>query len=145
MKTHSNLSDSICFLISNTGKAIINQIANSFKESGFDVTYEQWTILTQLWDQDGRTQNELANMTSRDQTCTSRLLDNLVKRGYITRNPSENDRRIKEIYLTVDGQKIRERLSELAQQTITQATEGISEKELASCKQVLKTISTNLQ
>ncbi|KUP07048.1 hypothetical protein Q75_05830 [Bacillus coahuilensis p1.1.43] len=139
-----NLNDSICFVINLAGKNMVNSIATSFKQAGYDITYEQWTVLTQLWNQDGRTQNEIASMTSRDQTCTSRLIDNLEKHNYLTRQPSAADRRIKEIYLTANGKELQEKLSEIAQQTIDRATVGISPAEMALCKDVLKRVACNL-
>ena len=48
-----------------------------------NLTIEQWSVLYQLWKEDGKSQQELCNATFRDKPSITRLIDNLEKQiGY---------------------------------------------------------------
>lgn len=53
---------------------------------------------------------ELADRAGRDTTTISRQLLVLEAKGFIERRPSEEDRRVKEIFLTAEGTDVAERL-----------------------------------
>src|SRR5690625_676081 len=68
------------FIINQAAKLITDLLHENFKLANQEVTPEQWIILDELWRHDGLTQLEIAQATFRQQTSTSRILDNLVKR-----------------------------------------------------------------
>jgi len=108
------------------------------------VTYEQWQILSRLYETDGQTQNELAIQNERDQASVSRLIDNMIKGNLVTRVMRKEDRRINLIYLSDEAKAIRCELEGLASKTIMQASEEISEEDLAITLKTLDQIRRNL-
>ncbi|TFE22691.1 MarR family winged helix-turn-helix transcriptional regulator [Cohnella luojiensis] len=139
------LEDSLGFIVSVAGKTMNQRLFQNFKLAGYEVTPEQWQVLVQLWNREERSQYEISVSTCRDQTSTSRLMDTLVKRGYIERKDDPADRRIKLIILTARGKELQKSLIELAQQTLLESTAGISKDELKTATEVLKKITANLQ
>ncbi len=117
----------------------------NFKAAGIDITKEQWTVLAVLWQQDGISQQAIADETGRDKPSTTRLLDNLEKLGYIERRPDSTDRRINNIYLTRAGISSEKRIMKAVEATFAMLSAGISDKEQETIRKVFNTIYKNLE
>jgi DNA-binding MarR family transcriptional regulator len=133
------------FQISYTSKLMQNKLQSHFKNAGYDVTFEQWTVLLALWIRDGRTQQELSAETKRDQTSLSRLLDNMVRKNLIVRVQNPANRRTNLIYLTHKGRELEQPLFEQAEKLNHLAVKGIDENELARFNDVLERIIDNMK
>lgn len=116
-----------------------------FKAAGIDITKEQWTVLAVLWQQDGISQQAIADETGRDKPSTTRLLDNLEKLGYIERRPDHTDRRINNIHLTRAGINSEKRIMKAVEETFALLSAGISDKEQETIRKVFNTIYKNLE
>lgn len=117
----------------------------NFKAAGIDITKEQWTVLAVLWQQDGISQQAIADETGRDKPSTTRLLDNLEKLGYIERRPDNTDRRINNIHLTRAGIHSEKRIMKAVEETFAMLSAGISDKEKETIRKVFNTIYKNLE
>ncbi|HWP95419.1 MAG TPA: MarR family transcriptional regulator [Syntrophomonadaceae bacterium] len=137
-----NNEQSLGFIIAKTHTKMKNNLAKALKP--FHVTPEQWALLNSLWEQDGIPQKELSQKSFKDQPTTTRILDKLAQRGLIHRQVDPDDRRAFLIYLTTEGQNIREPLTDLARQALARALEGLSGPEQALLKDLLNRISDNL-
>ncbi|MBI9034481.1 MAG: MarR family transcriptional regulator [Bacteroidales bacterium] len=135
---------SLVHLISNTSKILNVLLGKHFQQEGIDLTAEQWSILLSLWNKDGQCQYELANCQGKDRASITRLIDNIEKRNLVLRVPSPTDRRHKLIYLTTKGNQLKNSTNKIAENTIKQATQGISKKELGRAIQVISRIEENL-
>ncbi|MDO7203588.1 MarR family transcriptional regulator [Paraclostridium bifermentans] len=78
----------LAFLINATDKIIMNNFVRKLKNNGINITFEQFTILTMLWDNENLCQYNLAQLTNRDQASTSRLINTLIKNELIIDNVS---------------------------------------------------------
>lgn len=136
------LEDSLGFLVSIARRSITNSVQRTFSEHGFNVTTEHWTILVQLWYQDGLSQLELAERTGKDQASISRLIQNMLNRELIYRRKDSLDARCKRIFLSEVGKEQQEKLMELVKNTLEEVTEGITEEDVATTKRVLKLIAS---
>ncbi|WP_245947441.1 MarR family winged helix-turn-helix transcriptional regulator [Bacillus taeanensis] len=121
------------------------RLNQNFKQNDFPVTYEQWQILSRLYEENGQTQNQLAILNERDQPSISRLIDNMMKRSLVKRGSHPHDRRINLVYLTEESIQIQHELESLAFKTILQASDGIDEKEMETCLRVLDQVRENLK
>ncbi|PPA70904.1 MarR family winged helix-turn-helix transcriptional regulator [Jeotgalibacillus proteolyticus] len=139
------LDHSLGYKLFHSSRLMNSRLIRNFKVNGFDLTYEQWQILSRLYEKDGQTQNELAIQNERDQASVSRLIDNMLKRNLVTRVPQKKDRRVNYIYLTDEAKRIRQELEDSAQKTIRQASEEISPEDLAVTLRTLDKIRKNLQ
>ena len=130
-----------------TGKAsiaIARRLQKKFNNAGLNLTIEQWSVLYQLWKQDGSSQQDLCERTFRDKPSITRLVDNLEKLQLVRRVPSESDRRINLVYLTKQGSKMEEQTMTLAEQTLNEALTGISADNRNLCKEILQRVYENL-
>ena len=124
--------------------ALARRLQKYFRESGLDLTVEQWSILVHLWKYDGVSQQELSNRTFRDKPSITRLVDNLEKLELVERKASDSDRRINRIYLTEKGTSLRDPSMELANQTLNEGLEGLTTEEIETTKRVLEKVYENL-
>jgi DNA-binding MarR family transcriptional regulator len=130
-----------------TGKAsiaIARRLQRKFNNSGINLTIEQWSVLYQLWKQDGASQQELCNATFRDKPSITRLIDNLEKAGLVKRVSDEKDRRINKVYLSPIAIKLQEETMQLAEQTLNEALNGVPADQVDLCKEVLQKVYDNL-
>jgi DNA-binding MarR family transcriptional regulator len=102
-------------------------------------------VLYHLWKQDGISQQELCNATFRDKPSITRLVDNLEKAGLVKRVASETDRRINNIFITKQAEKLQEKSMELAEETLNEALEGVPSDKIDICKEVLQIVYDNLK
>jgi DNA-binding MarR family transcriptional regulator len=81
------------FITGKASTAIARRLQKNFKEASIDITIEQWSVLYQLWKQEGQSQQQLCDTTFRDKPSITRLVDNLEKSKLVKRVASKNDRR----------------------------------------------------
>ena len=130
-----------------TGKAytaIARGLQKKFNTAGINITIEQWSVLYQLWKEDGKSQQELCNATFRDKPSITRLIDNLEKLNLVKRVSDDKDRRINKVFLTRQAQKLQVDTMELAEETLNEALEGVPAEMVDRCKQVLQQVYDNL-
>ena len=131
-----------------TGKAsiaIARRLQKKFNSAGLNLTIEQWSVLYQLWKQDGSSQQDLCLRTFRDKPSITRLVDNLEKLQLVKRVASISDRRINLVYLTKQGIKMEEQTMELAEETLNEALTGIPSDNINLCKEILQQVYDNLK
>lgn len=132
------------FIINQASKLMTDLLHENFKVADQKVTPEQWIILDELWCNDGLTQLEIAQATFRQQTSTSRIIDNLVKSNLVYRAPNPLDKRSNLIYLTEKGKGLQKSLIKIVKQTMNDAVSGVDKADLRNCLQVLNTISATI-
>jgi DNA-binding MarR family transcriptional regulator len=131
-----------------TGKASIaisRRLQKKFNAAGLNLTIEQWSVLYQLWKQDGSSQQDLCNRTFRDKPSITRLVDNLEKLQLVRRVPSDSDRRINLVFLTKQGLKMENQTMELAEETLNEALTGIPSDHINLCKEILQQVYDNIR
>jgi len=133
------------FITGKASTAIARRLQRKINARGLNLTIEQWSVLYQLWEKEGLSQQELCNATFRDKPSITRLVDNLEKLNLVKRVASENDRRINRIYLTRQGQKMEEQAMTMAEETLNEALKGVPAEQIEVCKQVLQIVYDNLR
>jgi DNA-binding MarR family transcriptional regulator len=140
-----NFNESFGFIVVKAGRLIENKLKLNFEKENIDVTPQQWSVLTYLWNEDGIPQQELADAFSKDKTSMTRLLNNMEKNELIERKQSESDKRNKRVYLTYKSKLIKRKSIEIAEKTLIDTIVGIDHDDLKLCKRVLKKINSNLK
>ncbi|MGG2468675.1 MarR family transcriptional regulator [Paraclostridium bifermentans] len=134
----------LAFLINATDKIIMNNFVRKLKNNGINITFEQFTILTMLWDNENLCQYNLAQLTNRDQASTSRLINTLIKNELIIRQCCPSDKRINRIKLTEKGELLKEPVESIARECFEEAVNGISKEEIEQGMKFLTKIAENL-
>lgn len=115
-----------------------------FRQHGIRLGAEEWAVLLLLWQKDNRTTGELADLTVKDQTTMTRLLDGLVRKDLLTRVPDPDDRRRVRIALSPQGADMQSQLVPIALGLIQQSQKGISTDDLQTTRRVLQQMTQNM-
>jgi DNA-binding MarR family transcriptional regulator len=138
--------DNLYSILSGRPQSQFNRaLLNNFRKNKIALTKEQWTILGVLWQNDGCSQQTLADKTYRDKPSITRLIDNLEKENLVERRPDANDRRLNLIFLTPKGLEIEKEVIEIVNQTINDAIKGIKTQDLKIIIDTFLQIHDNLE
>ncbi len=137
-------SELYSFITGKASTAIARRLQKNFKLAGIDITIEQWSVLYHLWKEDGLSQQQLCEATFRDKPSITRLVDNLEKLGLVKRTASKSDRRINKICITAEAQNLQVLSMEVANKTLNEALEGVSNGQVEIAKEVLQMVYDNL-
>jgi len=144
MATEFILEDTLGYWINRCTILLRSELTRRFQRAGHDVTPEEWVILNRLWEQNGLSQNELAERTIKDKTTITRFLNQMEKKGLVTRKSRREDARFKNIFLTAKAQELKTTLIPIAQQMLGQVAAGVSQNELKIVLGFLKQVEANL-
>ena len=125
--------------------AINRKMHRNFRKEGIDITPEQWTVLSFLWNKDGVPQQTLCDATFKDKPSMTRLIDNLVKLGMVERRSTPTDRRSNLIFLTEKGKSIEQKAYDAVNETMDFALAGIDEKGLEQVRTILGIVFNNIR
>ena len=89
--------------IGKTYKMLDEYMEGILIENNVPIKKQQWLVLNLIKTNIGINQNELACFVNRDKTSITRFINNLEKKGYIKREYSAEDKRVKLLCLTQKG------------------------------------------
>jgi DNA-binding MarR family transcriptional regulator len=133
------------FITGKASTAIGRRLQKNFKQAGIEITIEQWSVLYHLWKVDGMSQQQLCDATFRDKPSITRLVDNLEKLKLVKRNASKEDRRKNLIVLSPEGKQLEEECMEVANTTLNEALQGVTNGQIEIAKEVLQMVYDNLK
>lgn len=122
-------------------KALIN---NELSKHGINLSKEQVIVLKKLVEKDGRPQQDLAVVTSRDKTSLSRLLATMENKNLLKRKQSHTDKRINLVFITSHGKSEFNKAKPIALKIINQAIKGVDSNRIDQTKLLLSEIYENL-
>ncbi|MFK7802467.1 MAG: MarR family winged helix-turn-helix transcriptional regulator [Anaerolineae bacterium] len=138
----TSIDNAVGYVIVKAARHLKLHLQRSLKEFGMGP--EQWFLLFRLYEQDGRSQKELADNHANDFPNITRLIDALVKKGYVQRKVDAADRRKQRVYLTQPGREFMETRMPWVVKTRQDIFKGISDEELFQLVQTLEKIEENL-
>ncbi|MGF9712381.1 MarR family transcriptional regulator [Paenibacillus naphthalenovorans] len=110
----------------------------------YNLAPEQNLVMMLLWEKDGLTQNEIAELLVKDKTNVARMLFNLEQKGFIRRACPKNDRRSLIVYLTEEGKQLGNHIIPLTEKFNELVKNEITNEELKELKRILTKISHNV-
>ena len=120
-----------------------NHYKKYFAATGLSITPQNWHALNRLWYKDGLSQAELANKIFRDYPFTTRLVDDLEKKGLVARKRNANDRRVNNVFLTKKGKEFKYKVFPLFQDMAESLRTGLSDSELLRLRKLCNKLITN--
>ena len=111
----------------------------------FGMTRAKWAVLARLDRFEGLKQTELAEMLDLQPITLTRLLDGLAENGLIERRPDPDDRRAKRLYLTPAARPLLERLTDLGEDLMATALDGLEPAEVDAVLGHLTNVKENLR
>jgi DNA-binding MarR family transcriptional regulator len=104
-----SMKNSVGYLMRICTNRLLPQMEALFQDQ--ELTFSQWTTLVALHDGRVSTAGEVAHNICHDAGSLTRLIDQMVERGLVTRGRSETDRRVVTLALTAPGRKLVEALA----------------------------------
>jgi DNA-binding MarR family transcriptional regulator len=95
---------SVGYLMRMSMNRVLPQLEALFQDR--ELTFSQWTTLVALYDGKITTAGDLAHNICHDGGSLTRLIDQMVERGFVNRSRSEQDRRSVKLALTPKGRAI---------------------------------------
>lgn len=127
-------------------RTLIRQyIQAMLKENDINLTFEMLEVLYVLWQNDGINQQEIADLTLRDKSSVTYLIDNIVKRHMVTRVEDKQDRRNKKIFLTSEGARLKDLLEPSVARAYGKALGDVPVKDAQALLMLLQKMVDNLK
>ncbi|DAA83996.1 TPA: hypothetical protein CPT82_05190 [Candidatus Gastranaerophilales bacterium HUM_2] len=123
-------------------RAIANQ---KFVKANYEITPEQFTVLTAILDHDGLYQRQIGAITLKDRPNITRIINILENKELVTRTPDTNKRKVFKINITEKGKKEYETVLPTVIEHWQDSVSGVSDEELTNCLNVLNKIKANLE
>lgn len=128
-----------------TRMAFRRAMQRTLKRNEAGITFEMLQVLSCLWNEQGITQQMLAERTAKDKACLTNLMLNLEKKGYVCRKEDASDRRNKLVYLTPEGERFREQIRPVLDQVYVNAEKSIGQETLHRMLSELDTVFNVLE
>lgn len=114
-----------------------------FKKAGLNVTADQWRVLILLNENDGLSQVDLCEGSSKGAPTMSRIVNLLCKKKLTKRSRFGNDRRRYKIYLTAQGKEIVEQGYPLVYEMRSKGWQGLNNTDFEHLDRILKKLRYN--
>jgi DNA-binding MarR family transcriptional regulator len=137
-------TDSMGWVVAYCARRVQEGLTKSFAKAGYKVSAEQWSIVCQLWEKDGLSQQALADRFHRSKVAAFHLITKLEEQGLVVRGPNPEDGRSNLIHLTATGRAMVATLIPVAQQNLERGMEGISSSDRETTRAVLLKMAANL-
>lgn len=133
------------FILEKTGKKIKQSLQKRFLEKGFDITVDQWVILQELYLQGTQNQVDLGMRVFKDAPTVTRMIELLVKKDMILREPCKEDRRKFRISLSKQGKVLVEKLMPEVIAFRRCGWNGLTQQDITHLKRITQKIVDNLE
>lgn len=128
-----------------SGRAIKVFNLDLYSKYGFEITPEQYLVLSMLKDEENLNQNRLCKLLYKDKSNMARLISVLEEKELIIKTPqNENGKQANIITITDKGKKLRSEITPIVNESRKKYLKGISQDELYTCIKVLSKIQENL-
>ncbi|MFP7492222.1 MarR family transcriptional regulator [Terribacillus saccharophilus] len=135
--------DELGLILSRTYLSLKRETSRMLQQ--FDLTPEQLSLVAELTKQDNITQKELADLTEREQTTVTKIIDKLVKKGLVTRGHDPHDRRAIRLKITADGRDLVETIKPKLKEVENHAYQGFQESDIELLHNLIHKLYQNLQ
>ena len=135
-------SETVFHSIESTIKAYRKIAQKNISSKIENITVDQSITLIYLSKFPELTQNELADLLFKDNASLTRIINTMVKHGFLERSMNEKDRRRYCIEITSQGKRNLETLSGIISKNRTKSLFGITKTELIQLNNILNKIKT---
>ncbi|MEM6766874.1 MAG: MarR family transcriptional regulator [Bacteroidota bacterium] len=113
--------------------------------SGHDITIDQLILLVNLAEHPDATQVNLSAYVFKDFASVARMVDILVKKGYLKRSENQADRRKKDLVPTASCKKMIDELIPVVKNYRRMALTEFTEEEISLLSSFLQRLATNCE
>ena len=136
--TNNESARELILQILRTRMAFRQTLQRVLKRHNVDMTFEMLQVMNCLWNEQGISQQSLAEKTAKDKACLTNLINNLEKKNWVIRKEDSSDRRNRLIFLTVQGEELALTVKPLINDIYTQTGIEIEVSRINECTEDLK-------
>jgi DNA-binding MarR family transcriptional regulator len=133
--------DRVAALISFTYRSVQKHFARELAQ--YHIGWGHFAILMSLYDQEGRSQDSLAQSKGFDKTMIAKSILRLEEEGIVYRKIDREDKRIKRLYLTEKGRKLRPEMEKIGFELNTILLKGFDSDKLSAATEIVRKIALN--
>ena len=138
------LSNIIFYTLEKSIKTYRQFAQKNITDGYFNITIDQWLVLKTIQEDSTLNQQQLAVKVFKDFASVTRIIELLVKNGYLLRNFHKEDRRRFELTLSKEGTKIIKSLEPIINSNRNKALKGISKIDIEKLQSLLTAITANI-
>lgn len=139
-----NLDHSVNYTVARLAMLLKRQVTQLITEKNLDITPDQWVLLYYLWEEDGLTIGALSSKSKKDYANTTRIVDKLIKLGYVKKEKNKKDARQTHVYLQSKANNIKNDVQSCWESSSSIALKGITEQKQKELLEMLLTIENNI-
>jgi len=136
------LDNYLPYLLNRAGARIATAFGEEMRSLG--ASLQAWRVLAALRDKDGRRMGDLSATTSIEVSTLTRLVDNMEKKGLVTRRRDADDTRAVLLHVTAAGTRLTRRILPTAERYEKVALRGFSAGEAETLKAALRQLYANM-
>ena len=138
------LNDIIFYTLEKSIKTYRQFAQKNITDGHFNITIDQWLVLKTIQEDSKLSQQQLAIKVFKDFASVTRIIELLVKNGFLLRNFHKEDRRRFELTLSKEGTKIIKSLEPIINSNRNKALKGISKTDIRKLQSLLTAITANI-
>ena len=136
--TNNESARELILQILRTRMAFRQTLQRVLKRHNVDMTFEMLQVMNCLWNEQGISQQSLAEKTAKDKACLTNLINNLEKKNWVIRKEDSSDRRNRLIFLTAQGEELALTVKPLNNDIYTQTGIEMEVSRINECTEDLK-------
>jgi DNA-binding MarR family transcriptional regulator len=140
-----NLSNLIFYSLDQSIRTYRQFAQHQLKKHGFDMTVDQWIVMTCIVQNPEITQMEIAERVFKDTASVTRIITLLVKANYLTRKVMRSNRRRVILKVTPLGLETLAKMQEVIAVNRTIALKGLDATEIDLVQRIADKITHNLK
>lgn len=130
--------------VNRLGFLVRRDLTSVFRAAHHRISPEEWAILLVLWKHSPQTPGALSDVTFKDRTTITRLLDGMVRKGLVSRSADASDRRRTVVAVSAKGTALQPELVALARGVINRALADIPPEDIETTTRTLRAMTENL-
>ena len=131
------------YMLGQSLRVFKSQMVSEFKKKEIELSFEQFVILHMLNSNCDLIQRDIATQLQKDKSIIVRQINGLLEKQYVVQRINKNDKRIKNLILTVSGFEILNQAKAIADELSEKLLTGIPETDLEIFRGVLLKIQEN--
>jgi DNA-binding MarR family transcriptional regulator len=133
--------DIVAAMISFTYRSVQKYFAKELAQ--YHIGWGHFAILMSLYDQEGRSQDSLAQSRGFDKTMIAKSILRLEEEGIVYREIDQEDKRIKRLYLTEKGRELKPEMERIGFELNALLLTGFDSDELSCAIKTVRKIALN--
>jgi len=131
------------YMLGQSLRVFKSQMVSEFKKKEIELSFEEFVILHMLNSNCDLIQRDIATQLQKDKSIIVRQINGLLEKQYVVQRINKNDKRIKNLILTVSGFEILNQAKAIADELSEKLLTGIPETDLEIFRGVLLKIQEN--